>query len=112
MLTFSVIFTLLTLSFFSINRYELKEAIMKSVDLLQKSSFDEIRATIDDALKLGNDNDFGYDYKIDFEKRFEIKNRNPISTGWQLIDDLCRGGLARANSASSSQTTLESSRLL
>tara|TARA_B100000131_G_scaffold316298_1_gene356153 strand:+ start:951 stop:2333 length:1383 start_codon:yes stop_codon:yes gene_type:complete len=76
-------------------KQKLKEAILKSVDLLQRSSFDEIRATIDDALKLGNDNDFGYDYKVDFEKRFEIKTRNPLSTGWQLIDDLCRGGLGK-----------------
>ena len=76
-------------------KQKLKEAIMKSVDLLQRSSFDEIRATIDDALKLGNDNDFGYDYKVDFEKRFEVKNRGPLSTGWQLIDDLCRGGLGK-----------------
>lgn len=76
-------------------KQKLKEAIMKSVDLLQRSSFDEIRATIDDALKLGNDNDFGYDYKVDFEKRFEIRIRNPVTTGWDMIDGLCHGGLGR-----------------
>ena len=43
-------------------KQKLKEAILKSVDLLQRSSFDEIHATIDEALKLGSDNNFGYDY--------------------------------------------------
>jgi len=76
-------------------KQKLKEAILKSVELLQKSSFEEIRSTIDDALRLGNDNDFGYDYKVDFERRFEIKDRSPVSTGWTLIDDLCRGGLGK-----------------
>lgn len=76
-------------------KQKLKEAILKSVDLLQRSSFDEIHATIDEALKLGSDNNFGYDYKVDFEKRFEIKDRNPQATGWELIDEICGGGLGK-----------------
>ena len=31
----------------------------------------------------------------DFEKRFEIKARNPNLWGWQDIDDICRGGLGK-----------------
>jgi len=73
----------------------LKEAMLKSVGLLKNSSFDEISSTINDALKLGCDNNFGYDYIRDFEKRFEIKTRNPISTGWEHIDGLIKGGLGR-----------------
>ena len=71
----------------------LKEAMIKSVGLLKNSSYDEIAKLINEALKLGSDSDFGYDYVADFERRFEIKARDPISTGWDEIDNLCRGGL-------------------
>ena len=71
----------------------LKSAMIKSVSLLKTSSFDEISKVINDALKLGGDSDFGYDYVQDFEKRFEVKARDPISTGWDEIDVLCKGGI-------------------
>jgi len=73
----------------------LKEAILKSVPLLERSSFEDIQALIDGAMKLGMDNDYGYDYIKDFEKRFEIQARSPVSTGWKLVDSLCKGGLGR-----------------
>tara|TARA_R110002073_G_scaffold55821_9_gene142681 strand:+ start:3801 stop:5177 length:1377 start_codon:yes stop_codon:yes gene_type:complete len=73
----------------------LKEAMLKSVGLLKNSSFDEISSTINEALKLGCDNNFGYDYLKDFEQRFEIKARNPVSTGWNHIDELSKGGLGK-----------------
>ena len=71
----------------------LKSAMIQSVSLLKSSSFDEIAKVINDALKLGNDSNFGYDYIQDFEKRFEIKARDPITTGWDEIDGLLQGGL-------------------
>ena len=77
-------------------KQNLKEAMIKSAKLLQSSSFEEISTIINEALKLGSDNDFGYDYLIDFEKRFQIKQRNTISTGWSQIDQLCRGGLGKS----------------
>jgi replicative DNA helicase len=67
--------------------------MIQSVSLLKSSSFDEIAKVINDALKLGNDSNFGYDYIQDFEKRFEIKARDPIATGWDEIDGLLQGGL-------------------
>jgi len=73
----------------------LKEAILKSVPLLERSSFEDIQALIDNAMKLGLDNDYGYDYIKDFEKRFEIQARNPVTTGWGIVDGLCKGGLGR-----------------
>ncbi len=74
----------------------LKQAMMKSVGLLKSSSFDEISKVINDALKLGSDNNFGHDWLADFERRFEIKARNPITTGWERMDGLCKGGLGRS----------------
>jgi len=74
-------------------KQKLKGAMLKSVDLLQSCSFDEISKIINDALVLGSDSNFGYDYLKDFEERFEIKSRNPISTGWPEIDSISGKGL-------------------
>lgn len=74
-------------------KQKLKEAMMKSVKLLNNSSFDEISNVINDAIKLGADSDHGYDYKKDFEERYTLKARNPVTTGWEKIDDICKGGL-------------------
>jgi len=73
----------------------LKTAMMRSVKLLKSSSYDEIAKEINEALKLGISVDYGYDYLVDFEKRFEIKSRNPVSTGWDEIDEICKGGLGK-----------------
>ena len=74
-------------------KQKLKEALIRSVDLIKRSSFDEVSKVINDAIKLGSDNNFGYDYLKDFERRFELKVRNAVGTGWQQMDDLCKGGL-------------------
>jgi len=74
-------------------KQKLKEALMKSVDLIQKSSYDEVKQVIDEALRLGTDNNFGHDFVKDFETRYEIKNRAPVTTGWDRIDKLTRDGL-------------------
>jgi replicative DNA helicase len=74
-------------------KQKLKEAMMKSVKLLNNSSFDEISTVINDAIKLGADSNYGYDYKKDFEERYLLKARNPVTTGWDKIDEICKGGL-------------------
>lgn len=76
-------------------KQKLKEAMLRSVDLLKNSSFDEISEIINEALRLGATSDFGYDYKTDFEARFVKKARNPISTGWENIDEICKDGLGK-----------------
>ena len=73
----------------------LKKAMMQSVKLIKTSSFEEIQKVIENALKLGTDNDFGHDYLKDFEERFLIKSRDPVSTGWERIDEICKGGLGK-----------------
>ena len=76
-------------------KQKLKEAIIKSADLLNKSSFDEISTIINKALLLGESNNFGYDYVKDFEKRFEIKIRDQVPTNWKEFDDIMKGGLGK-----------------
>ena len=73
----------------------LKKAMMKSVPLLNKCSFEEIEKLIADALKLGISNDHGYDYIKDFEARFIERARNPVTTGWAKIDKITKGGLGQ-----------------
>ena len=77
-------------------KQKLREAMIKSSTLLQKCSFDEISVLINDALKAGADADFGYDYMKDFEKRFEVDGRESITTGWEKIDSITKGGGGRA----------------
>jgi replicative DNA helicase len=76
-------------------KQKFKEAIIKSAKLLQNSSFDEIKGVIDQALKLGADNNFGHDYIKDFEARFVPKFRFPVSTGWKQMDNISGGGLGK-----------------
>jgi len=76
-------------------KQKLKEAMIKSVALLQRSSFGEIKTIIDDALKLGTDNKFGHDYKKDFEFRYIDRPRHPVSTGWVEMDKITKGGLGK-----------------
>jgi len=74
-------------------KQKLQEAMLKSVKLMQDSSFDEISKIINDALKLGLSTDFGYEFIEDFEQRYQLVSRGPITTGWDEIDSILRGGL-------------------
>ncbi len=74
----------------------LKGAMMKSVKLIKSSSFDEISKVIEEALKLGTDNNFGHDFIKDFEERYTITARDPVSTGFERIDEICKGGLGKS----------------
>jgi len=73
----------------------LKGAMMKSVALLKTSSFNEIEKVIQDALKLGTDNNYGHEYHKDALSRFEIISRDPTTTGWNRMDEICKGGLGK-----------------
>jgi replicative DNA helicase len=73
-------------------KQKLKEAMLKSVSLMETSSFDEVSKTINNALKLGLDNEHGYDFMKNFEERYKVKSRDPISTGWDVVDNFIQGG--------------------
>ncbi len=76
-------------------KQKLKEAILKSVGLLQTSSFNEIHKVIDTALKLGLDDSHGHDFVQDFEQRYIMKARDPVITAWEEVDNITRGGLGK-----------------
>lgn len=74
----------------------LKGAMIKSASLLKSSSFEEIEKVIKEALVLGTDNNFGHDFRKDLLKRFELVSRDPMSTGWARMDEICKGGLGKS----------------
>lgn len=74
----------------------LKGAMIKSASLLKTSSFEEIEKVIKEALVLGTDNNFGHDFRKDLLKRFELVSRDPITTGWARMDEICKGGLGKS----------------
>jgi replicative DNA helicase len=66
--------------------------MMQSMQLLDRSSYDKISKVINEALLAGAEGDGGHDFHRDFEIRYEDRPRNPITTGWPLLDDVCGGG--------------------
>tara|TARA_R110000796_G_scaffold88004_1_gene189466 strand:- start:170 stop:1537 length:1368 start_codon:yes stop_codon:yes gene_type:complete len=71
----------------------LKNALLKSVDLLQNGMFDDIRYTIDNALKAGQDKNIGHEYFKDVVARYTEEDRQVIPTPWPNINELLMGGI-------------------
>lgn len=77
---------------FCINQ-NLKEVILKSVDLLKVGSYDRIKELTDNALKVGQQVDLGHNYTEDYTERYDEDKRTTIGTNWDVINDLMGGGL-------------------
>jgi replicative DNA helicase len=72
---------------------KVKEALLKSVDLLKAGNYDKIIDTMMAASKVGVENDLGLDFIDDFESILENVKRSSVGTGWDVIDELMDGGL-------------------
>lgn len=81
---------------FAINQ-EMKEAIMDSVDLVNRGEYDAIRSRIDKAMKAGHQRDLGVFWKdkMGFEQRMTDTLRSVIETPWELINEITEGGLGK-----------------
>jgi hypothetical protein len=73
---------------------KMKVAILTSVDLLKAGKFDQIKKTVDSALKAGADKDVGHEYKDHIEERYSEGARTCVPTSWNVINDIMSGGLA------------------
>jgi hypothetical protein len=73
---------------------KMKVAILTSVDLLKAGRFDQIKKTVDSALKAGADKDVGHEYKDQIEERYSEGARSCVATNWDVINDIMSGGLA------------------
>lgn len=72
---------------------KIKGAILKSVELLKSGKYDEIKLSIDDAMKAGSDKNIGHEYIDDIALRFVENKRNTIPTPWDVINEIMDGGL-------------------
>ena len=72
---------------------KVKDALLKSVDLLKAGNYDKIIDTMMAASKVGVESDLGLDYIENFESILEDVKRDSCSTGWDVIDELMDGGL-------------------
>lgn len=72
----------------------LKNAIIKSVDLLEQHEYDEIKVLVDTAMRAGAPRNFGHDWKKDIEKRIFEDARTTIPTPWDCVNVPMDGGLA------------------
>ena len=72
----------------------MKNAILKSVDLLKREKYDEIYSVVQKALVAGESRNLGHSYVESALGRSTTK-RNPIPTGFPLLDDeYIAGGLS------------------
>ena len=71
----------------------LKKAILESANLVKKGNYDSITKIINEALSRGNDQNFGHDWFMDIDNRYVKQSRKPITTGWQRIDEITKGGI-------------------
>lgn len=63
--------------------------------LLMEANIDGFLEAVTKAASLGSSNNFGHDYKEDFEKRYEKDHRDPITTGFPILDERMGGGIGR-----------------
>ena len=73
----------------------LKQAIMDSVDMLERHDYDGIKTVIDVAMKAGTTKDLGHDYVEGLEERLTQSTRETVPTGWEIIDEIMSGGLGK-----------------
>ena len=74
---------------------EIKKAILSSVELLKNGEYEEIKATVDNALKAGADKDIGHDYMTSIDERYTEAVRHVQPTPWEVINELTDGGLGK-----------------
>jgi len=78
---------------------KLKNAILNSVDYLKQGQYENIKVVVDEALKAGTERNLGHVYFEDVEKRMSEMARDTVPTGWDIIDQVCDGGLAKGELA-------------
>lgn len=72
---------------------QIKNAIIKSVDMLERGDYDTIKTLVDKALRAGSERNVGHNYKEDIEDRMLHQARNVIPTPWTCINEITDGGL-------------------
>jgi replicative DNA helicase len=78
-------------------RQVFKEALEKSVKMIQTENYDSVLSIMKDAISSGMPSSQGHNFFDDMEARFVKINRQAVPTGLRRLDekDILRGGLGR-----------------
>lgn len=76
-------------------RQKLIQALGKSLEHVEGKRYDAIAGTIREALDRGSPRDHGHDYAEDVDARAVKSIREPISSGWPMLDKYLNGGYER-----------------
>jgi len=78
-------------------RQAFKDALEKSVELIQTEKYESVISIMKEAISVGMPNTTGHDFFDDIEARFVQINRQVCPTGLDRLDapDIMRGGLGR-----------------
>ena len=78
-------------------RQAFKDALEKSVELIQTEKYESVISIMKEAISVGMPNTTGHDFFDDIEARFVQINRQVCPTGLERLDapDILRGGLGR-----------------
>ena len=71
----------------------IKNAVIRSADMLQKGKYEEIKSIIDRALRAGQERNIGHNWSEDLDLRVTKVARNTVPTPWPCINHLLDGGL-------------------
>lgn len=71
----------------------IKNAVLRSADMLQKGQYDDIKVIVDRAMRSGMERNIGHNWVEDLEERVSKMSRDTIPTPWKCINDLIDGGI-------------------
>lgn len=76
-------------------RQKLIQAVGKCLEQIEGKNYDKISGTIREALDKGSPKDHGHDYAEEVDSRAVKSVREPISSGWPVLDKYLNGGYER-----------------
>lgn len=76
-------------------RQKLIQAVGKCLEQIEGKKYDQISSTIREALDRGSPRDHGHEYAEEIDSRAVKSIREPISTGWPVLDKYLNGGYER-----------------
>jgi len=71
----------------------IKNAVLRSADMLKRGKYDDIKVMVDRALRSGQERNIGHVWAEDIESRVTKLARDVIPTPWPCINELIDGGL-------------------
>lgn len=76
-------------------RQKLVQAVSKMLNQIEGKKYDQLAGTLREALDKGSPRDHGHDYAEEIDVRAEKSVREPIPTGWKVLDKYLGGGWER-----------------